>query len=120
IASPSLGKSIRVRLRGEGVRPVLSMEPVDGRLDMGRVLEGDTVDREVSLRNDSIFPLRYTTSPFGPRPPSNVNHLETFSLVPCEGGVPPGESVTVKAVFSPDYSRIWSFLGAFRVEARDQ
>ncbi|CAM9702455.1 unnamed protein product, partial [Hapterophycus canaliculatus] len=117
---PSLGKSIRVRLRGEGVRPVLSMVPADGRLDMGRVLEGDTVEREVSLRNDSIFPLRYATSPFGPRPPRNVNHLETFSLVPCEGGVPPGESVTVKAVFSPDYSRIWPFLGAFRVEATDQ
>lgn len=43
--SPSLGKSIRVRLRGEGVRPVLTMLPADGRLDMGHVLEGDTVER---------------------------------------------------------------------------
>ena len=40
--------------------------------------------------------------------------------MPCEGGVPPGESVTVKAVFSPDRSRIWPMLGAFRIEARDQ
>ncbi|CAN0491800.1 unnamed protein product, partial [Laminaria digitata] len=45
---------------------------------------------------------------------------QTFGLVPCEGGVPPGESVTVKATFSPDYCRIWPFLAAFRVEARDQ
>ena len=45
--SPSLGKSIRVRLRGEGVRPVLTMLPADGRLDMGHVLEGDTVERWV-------------------------------------------------------------------------
>ncbi|CAM9138730.1 unnamed protein product, partial [Pylaiella littoralis] len=98
--SPSLGKSIRVRLRGEGVRPVLSMVPADGRLDMGHVLEGDTAERELKLQNDSVFPLRYTTTPFGPRPPSNINHCEAFALVPCEGGVPPGESVTVKAVFS--------------------
>lgn len=46
--------------------------------------------------------------------------MQAFALVPCEGGVPPGESVTVKAVFSADYSRIWPFLGAFRIEARDQ
>lgn len=45
--SPSLGKSIRVRLRGEGVRPVLTMLPADGRLDMGHVLEGDTLERWV-------------------------------------------------------------------------
>lgn len=47
--SPSLGKSISVRLRGEGVRPVLTMLPADGRLDMGHVLEGDTVERWVLL-----------------------------------------------------------------------
>ncbi|CAM9999546.1 unnamed protein product, partial [Ectocarpus sp. 8 AP-2014] len=120
LTSPSLGKSIRVCMRGEGVKPVLRMTPADGRLDMGHVLEGDTIEREVKLLNDSVFPLRYATAPFGPRPSSNVNHLEAFSLVPCEGGVPPGESVTVKAIFSPDYSRIWPFLGAFRIEARDQ
>ena len=44
-ASPILGKTIRVSLRGEGVRPVLTMEPTDGRLDMGDVLEGDVVER---------------------------------------------------------------------------
>lgn len=44
-SSPSLGKSIRVRLRGEGVRPILTMLPADGRLDMGHVLEGDTAER---------------------------------------------------------------------------
>eukprot|EP00903_Cladosiphon_okamuranus_P020361 g18681.t1 len=120
LSSPSLGKSIRVRLRGEGVQPVLKMLPADGRLDMGHVLEGDTVEREVKLHNDSVFPLRYATSPFGPRPPSNVNHLEAFALVPCEGAVPPGESVSVKAVFSPERSRIWPMLGAFRIEAKDQ
>ncbi|CBJ27963.1 conserved unknown protein [Ectocarpus siliculosus] len=120
LTSPSLGKSIRVCVRGEGVKPVLRMTPADGRLDMGHVLEGDTIEREVKLLNDSVFPLRYATAPFGPRPSSNVNHLEAFSLVPCEGGVPPGESVTVTAIFSPDYSRIWPFLGAFRIEARDQ
>lgn len=32
--------------------------------------------REVKLHNDSVFPLRYATAPFGPRPPSNVNHVE--------------------------------------------
>ena len=45
IFSPSIGKSIRVRLRGEGVRPVLTMEPADGHLDMGYVLAGDSVQR---------------------------------------------------------------------------
>lgn len=45
---------------------------------------------------------------------------QAFALIPCEGGVPPGESVTVKATFSPDYSRVWPFLGAFRIEVRDQ
>lgn len=32
----------------------------------------------------------------------------------------PGESVTVKAIFSPDYSRIWPFLAAFKIEVQDQ
>lgn len=45
---------------------------------------------------------------------------QAFALVPCEGGVPPGESVTVKAIFSPDRSRIWPMLGAFGIEAKDQ
>lgn len=43
--SPSLGKTIRVPLRGEGVRPVLTVDPADGLLEMGRVFEGDTVER---------------------------------------------------------------------------
>ena len=45
---------------------------------------------------------------------------QTFAIVPCEGTISPGESVTVKAIFSPDYSRVWPFLAAFRIEARDQ
>ncbi|CAN0574674.1 unnamed protein product, partial [Laminaria digitata] len=45
VLSPSLGKSIRVRLRGEGVRPMLTMEPADGRLDMGHILAGGSVER---------------------------------------------------------------------------
>lgn len=30
------------------MRPVLTMEPVDGRLDMGHVLAGDSVERYAS------------------------------------------------------------------------
>ena len=79
----------------------------------------------------SCFPLPlYSLLPLPlplllPLPPPTVYRrccarAQTFSLVPGEGGVPPGESVTVKATFSPDYCRVWPFLGVFRVEARDQ
>lgn len=48
--SSRIGKSIRIPVRGEGVSPVLRMEPEGGRLDMGHVLEGDTQERqELSL-----------------------------------------------------------------------
>lgn len=47
-SSLALGKSVRIRLRGEGVSPVLKIDPADGRLEMGRVLEGDTVERRES------------------------------------------------------------------------
>ncbi|CAM9752752.1 unnamed protein product [Sphacelaria rigidula] len=120
LSSPLIGKSIRIPVRGEGVSPVLRMEPADGRLEMGHVLEGDIVERTVTLHNDSIFPLQYTTASWGPAPTDNYNHMKNFALVPCEGGVPAGESVTVKATFGPDHGRLWPFLAAYRIEARDQ
>lgn len=43
--SPATGKTVRIRVHGEGVSPVLRIDPADGRLDMGRVLEGDTFTR---------------------------------------------------------------------------
>lgn len=43
-----------------------------------------------------------------------------FAIVPCESDIPPGESVTIKAIFSPDYNRLWPFLAAFRIGPKDQ
>lgn len=37
---------------------------------------GGFPNREFQLRNESVFPMRYVTAPFGPRPPSNINHVE--------------------------------------------
>lgn len=53
--SPALGKTIRVRLRGEGVTPLLTIEPADGHLDMGHVLEGDTVERYACFVDTGTF-----------------------------------------------------------------
>ncbi|CAM9153063.1 unnamed protein product [Discosporangium mesarthrocarpum] len=117
--SPSLGKTLRVRLRGEGVSPVLRLDPPDGRVDLGHVLEGDVVERSVVVHNDSAFHLRYKAVPFGPRPPENLNHIEVLSLVPPEGGVPPGGSVEVKALFCPDHARLMPHIAAFRVESQE-
>jgi len=36
---PSLGRCLRVALRGEGVSPSLTVEPADGILDLGHCLE---------------------------------------------------------------------------------
>merc|ERR1719247_3732287 len=66
--SAAIGRTLRVALRGEGVSPVLTIDPPDGVVDLGHCLEGDESSAVVTLHNDSVFPLTYTLLPVGDKP----------------------------------------------------
>ncbi|CAM9229998.1 unnamed protein product [Chrysoparadoxa australica] len=119
IRSPALGKALKIGLRGEGVSPGLRIEPSDGLVNLGAVLEGDRAAREVTLHNESLFPLYYAMKPIS-QAPQNYSGLAPFALLPPEGEVKPNEAVTVKVVFSPDHERIWPYRQSFAVEVPNQ
>ncbi|CAM9534348.1 unnamed protein product, partial [Phaeothamnion confervicola] len=110
----ALGQSVRLELRGEGLRPALRVEPADGGIDFGGVLEGDTARREVTLHNDSSFPLRYCMEPRMTAHP-NHNGVEPFALVPHRGEIPPGANQKMAATFSPDHHRLWPLRQTFAI-----
>ena len=54
---------VDVSLVGQGVSPVLSIEPADGHIELGHVVRGERSTGKCLLRNCSVFPLRYTMDP---------------------------------------------------------
>ena len=47
--------SASVLLVGQGVEPVLEMNPENGKVDLGQVLAGDSSTKTITLKNLSVF-----------------------------------------------------------------
>ena len=70
---------------------------------MGQVLAGDSSTRTFSLRNCSVFPVRYEVVTRG-KMPENYNGLASFLCVPEQATIPPGETQEVSVRCQPDHS----------------
>lgn len=119
LVSPNLGREVRLILRGEGVSPVLTIDPPDGVVDLGHALAQDASTATVTFHNASVFPLRYTLEPLD-EAAANFNNQAVFSCVPVEAEVQPGQDFPVQITFRPDHERTWSYHHKLRVQVPNQ
>ncbi|KAF0697262.1 Aste57867_12034 [Aphanomyces stellatus] len=110
-----------VTLAGEGVSPVLSITPADGKIDFKPVLAREKGTTEFSLLNSSQFPLKYIIKPLDVADAHpNFNQTNVFTCIPNEASIPPGETQVVRAVFNPDHERPMEYVTKFRVDVPNQ
>merc|ERR1711988_1687096 len=117
--SAELGRTLYIALRGEGVSPVLTINPPDGMIDLGHCLEGDESSATVMLRNDSVFPLTYTLIPED-EPVSSFIGQQPFTIIPNEAEVQPGQELEVMVIFRPDHERVWPYHQRLKVFVPNQ
>jgi hypothetical protein len=115
----AIGCSLHVSLRGDGVSPNLTIDPPDGRIDLGHCLEMDSSESELTLHNASVFPLTFKLLPVG-EPSLNFNNQSPFSIIPSEASVQPGADLKVKVRFLPDHERAWPYQHLVRVVVPNQ
>lgn len=129
LSCPSLGKTLTVVLKGEGVSPVLEVTPegVSGLTSQNAVASittlstwtttgqpckhvaaGDTAKTTLSLKNASVFPLRYNVDDILPST-SNYSRKLPFTVSPSEATIQPGETKDLLVTFRPDHARVWSY-----------
>ncbi|RHY58336.1 hypothetical protein DYB34_000360 [Aphanomyces astaci] len=104
---------MRVSLHGEGVSPVLSITPADGKIHFKPVLAREKGYTEFSLLNSSLFPLKYTIKSldYGTSHP-NFNQTSKYTIV---------KMVILFTTFvSPDHERPTEYTTTFRVDVPNQ
>jgi hypothetical protein len=110
-----------VFLVGQGVEPVLEMNPEDGKVDLGQVLAGDSSTKTITLKNLSVFPLTYNIISRG-NVPTNYNGTSVFSCVPESAIIQPGATQEVQVTVRPDHELAMPFksLMVVRVPTADE
>ena len=113
--------SASVLLVGQGVEPVLEMNPENGKVDLGQVLAGDSSTKTITLKNLSVFPLKYNIVSRG-NVPTNYNGTSVFACVPQSASIQPGETQEVQVTVRPDHELAVPFkcLMVVRVPTADE
>jgi hypothetical protein len=145
LSCPTLGKTLTISLRGEGVSPVLLVKPegatgntwggesasittIDkwssdvtgkGTTFCKHVLAGDLATSELTLHNSSVFPLTYNLENLS-LPHENFDHKVCFDITPPESEIQPGKEVKLKVSFQPDHERIWSYKMETKISVPNQ
>lgn len=111
--------SVETTLTGEGVSPSLRMEPLNGFLDFGHVLMGETGQKKIMLRNASLFPLHFYIQQRDHKE-SNFNHVDVFTCTPLEGVIGADSSQDITVIFSADHCRTEAYQAVFAVVVPNQ
>eukprot|EP00943_MAST-04B_sp_MAST-4B-sp1_P008085 g8085.t1 len=110
-----------IRLIGQGVEPVLQVQPEDGKVDLGQVLAGDSASKKIVLKNCSVFPLTYSIVGRGAMP-TNYNGTSVFSCVPEGAVIEPNAEQEVTVSIRPDHelAEPYSCIMMVRVPTTDE
>lgn len=145
LSCPTLGMTLTITLKGKGVSPVLIVSPpgtteitnVGSTASMTsinqwetdltgkggslckHVLAGDVGKSVFTLRNDSVFPLRYNLQTLG-EVHENFSNKTCYDISPPEGQIDPGEERNLEVVFQPDHERVWSYKFESKIEVPNQ
>ena len=145
LSCPTLGKTLTINLKGEGVSPVLLVKPegetgttwngesasittIDqwssdvtgkGTTFCKHVLAGDLATSELTLHNSSVFPLRYNLENLN-LPHENYNHKVCYDITPPEAEIQPGKEVKLKVSFQPDHERTWAYKMETKISVPNQ
>lgn len=90
-----------IPMTGRCTKPEVTLDP-QGLIDVGDVMERETVEVPFQITNTSAYPFSYSIQPseFGER---NIEGFTEFHFVPGTVQVEPGNSLQVMCVFSPDH-----------------
>jgi hypothetical protein len=125
----AVGVNIRVRLRGEGINPSLSLTPADGKLDFQDVLARTRNVRELVLANGSAFPLAFSIvslddhdDPKREKAPETTTStgLPVFTFSPTSAVIPENGSLAVQVAFQPDHQRPGHYARRYRVKVPNE
>ncbi|KAG7392122.1 hypothetical protein PHYPSEUDO_002346 [Phytophthora pseudosyringae] len=121
----ALGVNIRVKLRGEGVNPSLSLHPADGKLTFDDVLARTRNTRELVLANGSAFPLAFSIVPVEEKDDAKrvstdamtaSTGLPVFTFSPTSAVIPESGTLSVQVVFQPDHQRPGHYSRRYRIK----
>ncbi|OWZ21528.1 Flagellar associated protein [Phytophthora megakarya] len=135
----AVGVNIRVRLRGEGINPSLSISPVDGKLDFQDVLARTRNVRELVLANGSTFPLAFSIVELNehdiiPKGETDIiasrlqnresmsttTGLPAFTFSPTSAIIPENGFLSVQVVFQPDHQRPGHYSRRYRIQVPNE
>lgn len=94
---------VAVRLHGQGVVPKLRLVPEEGLIDMGDVVVGGSSSRNMTVHNDSSFPVTFNVQPQS-KGERNIKGLTEFFVVPGVCTIEPNSSQDITINFCPDHS----------------
>ncbi|EEY70540.1 uncharacterized protein PITG_05972 [Phytophthora infestans T30-4] len=124
----ALGVNIRVKLKGIGINPNLSLTPEDGNVDFQDVLARTRNVRELVLTNGSAFPLAFSivtlkgmgdTMENGEVILSSMG-LPVFTFSPTSATIPENGTLNVQVVFQPDHQRPDHYSQRFRIKVPNE
>ncbi|KAG6595956.1 Flagellar associated protein [Phytophthora cinnamomi] len=131
----ALGVHIRVRLRGEGINPSLTLTPPNGNLDFLDVLARTRSVRELVLANGSAFPLAFSIVALdesysakqeeasgvkAEKSMTTSTGLPVFTFSPTSAVIPENGSITVQVVFQPDHQRPGHYARRYRIKVPNE
>ena len=91
----------------------------DGVLDLGHICAGETATGTVTLHNSSVFPLTYVIRPKREQH-ANFSNVDTFSCVPLEATIEPGDKQVVTVRFAGDHERPEQYIETFTIDVPNQ
>lgn len=93
--------SISVKLQGSSVKPEVTINPLDGLLNLGATLPNEKLEKAFEIKNVSNFSLEFNLKLLG----SGIKRTdgqEAFLYIPSKGTLKAGENLQVKIIFNPD------------------
>ena len=93
---------VSCHLKGVGVRPEVMIDPNDGLMDFGNVLEGDISEKTFTIENLSGFPVSFKLNWENKGMP-NTNGKDTFCYIPAAGTITAKGKMKIRVIFSPEY-----------------
>ncbi|KAK1930806.1 Cilia- and flagella-associated protein 74 [Phytophthora citrophthora] len=115
----ALGVNIRVKLRGEGINPSLTLTPADGKVEFPDVLARTRNSRELLLANGSAFPLAFSFVNEDGNSLTSTG-LPAFTFSPTNGIIPANDFLAVQVIFQPDHQRPGHYWSRYRIKVPNE
>jgi len=118
--------TLNISLTGQGLRPTCQLlvkdSVIDEPLDLGVVQPGDTADQTITLKNTSMFDIKFRIFHDSEKDQllaNNRNGRVLFDCSPSFGTVAMGDEIKLRVRFTPDHAGIFHDVLRLRLFGKD-